>query len=153
MHAHQLWDLDPLSGAPVENELALLQATLIHAHVRELTKASLLELECESNQGRRCRWNKLHLWRARVLRRIVRKDLTLRRTREVRTNTVEEWLHRSVLDSRAEEYGRELKRDGRTPDRRCELYVGRQRIVKEKIRDFVVDFCKLFDQLCAFLSG
>src|SRR6266576_3879237 len=151
MHAHQLGNLDSPSGAPVENELALLQATLIHAHIRELTKASLLELKCQSNQGRGCRWNKLHLWRARGLRRIVRKDLTLRRTCEVRTNTIEEWLHRSVLDGRAEEYRRELERNGRPPDRRCELCVGRERIVKEKFRDFVVDLRELLDQLCAFL--
>jgi hypothetical protein len=77
----------------------------------------------------------------------------LRRTREVRTNTIEEWLYRSVLDGRAEEYGRELERDGRPPDRRCELCVGRERIIKKKFRDFVVDLCELFDQLCAFLSG
>jgi hypothetical protein len=72
MHAHQLRNLNSLSGAPVENELALLQATLINAHISELTKASLLELKGQSNQGRRCRRNKLHLWRARGLRRIVR---------------------------------------------------------------------------------
>ncbi len=38
------------------------------------------------------RQNKLHLWSGSGLRRIVRKDLTLRRTREVRTNTIEEQL-------------------------------------------------------------
>jgi hypothetical protein len=42
MHVHQLGNVDSLPGARVENELALLQATLIHAHVRELTKASSL---------------------------------------------------------------------------------------------------------------
>lgn len=135
------------------NELPPLQATLIHAHVRELTKATLLEFKCQSNQGSRCRWNKLHLWRARGLRCIVCKDFTLRRTREVRTNTIEERLHRSVLDGRAEEYGRKPERDSRPPDCSCELCVGGQRIIKEKFRDFVVDFGELFDQLCAFLSG
>ena len=62
-------------------------------------------------------------------------------------------MYRSVLDGRAEEYGRKLERDGRAADRRCELYVGRERIVEEKFCDFVVDLCELFDQLCAFLSG
>ncbi len=46
-----------------------------------------------------------------------------------------------------------LERDGRPPDHRCELCVGREHTVKEKFRDFLVDLCELFDQLWAFLSG
>src|SRR5258707_10273193 len=111
MHAHQLGNLDSFSGAPMVNKLALLQATLIHAHVSELTKSSLLELECQSNQGRRCRWNKLHRWRARTRRlcRIVREDLTLCRIREVRTNAIEERLHCGVLYGRAKKHWREFE--------------------------------------------
>ena len=49
IHVHQLGNLDSLSGERVENELALPQATLIHVHIRELTKASILELKCQRN--------------------------------------------------------------------------------------------------------
>src|SRR6266576_7212392 len=53
--------------------------------VLELAKVSLLELNCRSNQWCRCHWNKLHLWRARGLRCIMCKDLSLRWTRQAQT--------------------------------------------------------------------
>jgi len=60
------------------------------------------------------------------------KDLSLRWARKAHTNTTEEQFHQSVLDGRAEEYGREVERDSCLPDRRCRLYVGRERIANLK---------------------
>ena len=68
-------------------------------------------------------------------------------------NTTEEWLHCGVLYCRAEEHRRELQQDGHTPDRCGQLCVGRERIVKEKVHDIIINFCNLFNQLGAFLGG
>lgn len=73
----------------MKDELTLLQTALIHPHIRELPEASLFKFERQSNEGRcRCR-NELYLRRGCRLRCIVRNDLTLCRTREVRANAVE----------------------------------------------------------------
>jgi hypothetical protein len=47
----------------------------------------------------------------------------------------------------------EIFRDGRTPDRRSELYIRRECIVEEKSPDFIVDLCELLNQLCALLGS
>jgi hypothetical protein len=87
------------------NELALLQTTLVHAHIRELPEATFLEFECKSNKGRCGCWDKLHQWRARRLRCIVRDNFTFCWTCEVRTNAIEEWLYCRILYRRTQENG------------------------------------------------
>jgi len=62
-------------------------------------------------------------------------------------------LHRRVLYRGAQEDRGELQGDGRTADRLGQLCVGRERVVQEKLGDFLVDLRELLDQFCALLGG
>ncbi|KAI0253562.1 hypothetical protein BJV78DRAFT_1192893 [Lactifluus subvellereus] len=47
----------------------------------------------------------------------------------------------------------EFQRDDRTPGGSRELHVRSQRIVQDKLDNFVIDFGELLDELCSFLRG
>jgi hypothetical protein len=81
--------------------------------------------------------------------RALRDDLVLWGDHEVRTDAIEQWLHRGVLYRRAQENRREFEGDGRAADHGRELLCGGERVVQEKIGDLG----ELFDELCAFLGG
>ena len=73
---HQFGYLYPPTRPPMKDKLGLLQAALIHPHIRQLPEPSL-KLECERNE-RRCRsWNKSNWRRTRGLRNILCDDLIL----------------------------------------------------------------------------
>lgn len=78
-------------------------------------------------------------------------DDRLRRRRQVCANTVQERLNRCVLDSRAEEDGGELERNGRATNGLRELRRGGILFHDEHVTDLFVHFGELFDQFLSFL--
>lgn len=77
---------------------ALLQAPLIHPHIRQLPVLAFLQLKRQRHKRLvRCR-RQGDLRRIGRKRRVVRLDGLLRWIREVRAHAVEEGLHGGVLD-------------------------------------------------------
>jgi hypothetical protein len=125
---------------------------LIHPHIRELSKPSLLKFERKGNE-RGCRsWNKLNWRRTRGLRGIMRNNLTLCRIRKIRTDAIKQRLHGGILYRRAQEDRRKFQRDCSTPDSCGELRVGWECIIQNNFGNFVIDFGELLDKFCAFLA-
>ena len=83
----------------------------------------------------------------------MRFVLHLSGTREIIRDTVEQGLHRRVLDRRAHEDRTELETDGCAPDSRSQLLVGGEFVRKHKVTDLLVDVGKGLDELLTLLLG
>ena len=153
MHANETRDLDLLARARVVDELAFAHRTLVDPHVRQLSEASLLELERKRDKRGSRSGRKFDRGSRNRKRGVVSGDLGLSRRGQVRADAVKEGLHSGVLDCRAEEDGRELQTDSRAADGLCEL--GRRRVLvhDEQFADFIVDLRELLDELATLLLG
>lgn len=149
VHAHQTGNLDLLSRARVENLHGLLESTLIHAHISQLSKAALFELERQSNErGVSCGCQ--GDLRGTGLVHIVCKNLSFGGVGQIIADTIEQGLNAGILDRGAHEDGGELEGDSRAPDSIRNFEVGRLLVHQDGFANLLVDLRELLDELGPF---